>query len=87
MTQNAGCGVTLHPLSLQPLKVVDPDHPLAALVRKAQADSPAPAAPTADGAAVRPSQLEYTADCEYLTVRLRAGCRVRGRRAGPVEVP
>lgn len=63
------------------------DHPLAALVRKAQADSPAPAAPTADGAAVRPSQLEYTADCEYLTVRLRAGCRVRGRRAGPVEVP
>ncbi|XP_024595631.1 splicing factor, suppressor of white-apricot homolog isoform X5 [Neophocaena asiaeorientalis asiaeorientalis] len=47
---------------MKPLKVVDPDHPLAALVRKAQADSPAPAAPTADGAAVRPSQLEYTAD-------------------------
>ena len=56
--------MTLHPLSLQPLKVVDPDHPLAALVRKAQADSPAPTAPTADGTAVQPSQVEYTTDCE-----------------------
>ncbi|XP_053062567.1 splicing factor, suppressor of white-apricot homolog isoform X2 [Acinonyx jubatus] len=46
---------------MKPLKVVDPDHPLAALVRKAQADGPAPAPPTADGAA-QPSQVEYTAD-------------------------
>lgn len=57
----------MRPLCLQPLKVVDPDHPLAALVRKAQADSPAPAPPTADGAA-QPSQVEYAADCEYLAV-------------------
>ncbi|XP_033296539.2 splicing factor, suppressor of white-apricot homolog isoform X2 [Orcinus orca] len=47
---------------MKPLKVVDPDHPLAALVRKAQADSPAPTAPTADGTAVQPSQVEYTTD-------------------------
>ncbi|XP_039077210.1 splicing factor, suppressor of white-apricot homolog isoform X2 [Hyaena hyaena] len=46
---------------MKPLKVVDPDHPLAALVRKAQADSPAPVPPTADGAA-QPSQVEYAAD-------------------------
>uniref|UniRef100_A0ABI7ZUW8 SURP motif domain-containing protein n=1 Tax=Felis catus TaxID=9685 RepID=A0ABI7ZUW8_FELCA len=46
---------------MKPLKVVDPDHPLAALVRKAQADGPAPAPPTADGTA-QPSQVEYTAD-------------------------
>ncbi|XP_058547514.1 splicing factor, suppressor of white-apricot homolog isoform X2 [Neofelis nebulosa] len=46
---------------MKPLKVVDPDHPLAALVRKAQADGPAPAPPTADGA-TQPSQVEYTAD-------------------------
>ncbi|XP_038200809.1 splicing factor, suppressor of white-apricot homolog isoform X2 [Arvicola amphibius] len=47
---------------MKPLKVVDPDHPLAALVRKAQADSSAPAAPTADGTPAQPSQVEYTAD-------------------------
>ncbi|XP_031193929.1 splicing factor, suppressor of white-apricot homolog isoform X2 [Mastomys coucha] len=47
---------------MKPLKVVDPDHPLAALVRKAQADSSAPAPPTADGTPVQPSQVEYTAD-------------------------
>ncbi|XP_045390286.1 splicing factor, suppressor of white-apricot homolog isoform X4 [Lemur catta] len=47
---------------MKPLKVVDPDHPLAALVRKAQADSSAPAAQTADGAPAQPSQVEYTAD-------------------------
>ncbi|KAJ8780533.1 hypothetical protein J1605_011534 [Eschrichtius robustus] len=64
---------------MKPLKVVDPDHPLAALVRKAQADSPAPTAPTADGTAVQPSQVEYTTDCEYLTVRLRAGAQVQGQ--------
>lgn len=66
-----GNDVTTHPLCLQPLKVVDPDHPLAALVRKAQADSPAPTPPSADGSA-QPSQAEYAADCEYLTVRLLA---------------
>uniref|UniRef100_A0A452T6A3 Splicing factor, suppressor of white-apricot homolog n=1 Tax=Ursus maritimus TaxID=29073 RepID=A0A452T6A3_URSMA len=46
---------------MKPLKVVDPDHPLAVLVRKAQADSPAPTPPTADGT-TQPSQVEYTAD-------------------------
>lgn len=46
--------------------MVDPDHPLAALVRKAQADSPAPTPPSADGASGQPSQVEYTSDCEYL---------------------
>lgn len=66
-----GNDVTTHPLCLQPLKVVDPDHPLAALVRKAQADSPAPTPPSADGSA-QPSQAEYAADCEYLAVRLPA---------------
>lgn len=63
--QSAGHGVTA-PSLLQPLKVVDPDHPLAALVRKAQADSPAPTPPAADGAAAQPSPAEYAADCEYL---------------------
>lgn len=71
MTQGPGNGVIMHPLCLQPLKVVDPDHPLAVLVRKAQADSPAPTPPAADGT-VQPSQVEYTADCEYLAVRLPA---------------
>lgn len=47
---------------MKPLKVVDPDHPLAALVRKAQADSSAPTPHPADGAPVQPSQVEYTAD-------------------------
>uniref|UniRef100_A0A480PK64 Splicing factor, suppressor of white-apricot homolog n=2 Tax=Sus scrofa TaxID=9823 RepID=A0A480PK64_PIG len=47
---------------MKPLKVVDPDHPLAALVRKAQADSPTPTPPTTDGAAVQPSQVEYSTD-------------------------
>lgn len=51
--------------------MVDPDHPLAMLVRKAQADSPAPTPPAADGAAVQPAQAEYTADCEYLALPLR----------------
>ncbi|XP_068418653.1 splicing factor, suppressor of white-apricot homolog isoform X3 [Eschrichtius robustus] len=53
---------------MKPLKVVDPDHPLAALVRKAQADSPAPTAPTADGTAVQPSQVEYTTDSTVAAV-------------------
>ncbi|XP_073916781.1 splicing factor, suppressor of white-apricot homolog isoform X3 [Castor canadensis] len=47
---------------MKPLKVVDPDHPLAALVRKAQADSSAPTPHTPDGAPTQPSQVEYTAD-------------------------
>lgn len=63
--------VTVPSLCPQPLKVVDPDHPLAMLVRKAQADSPAPTPPAADGATVQPTQAEYTADCEYLAGPLR----------------
>ncbi|XP_004844060.1 splicing factor, suppressor of white-apricot homolog isoform X3 [Heterocephalus glaber] len=47
---------------MKPLKVVDPDHPLAALVRKAQADSSAPTPHTTDGTPTQPSQVEYTAD-------------------------
>ncbi|XP_066116954.1 splicing factor, suppressor of white-apricot homolog isoform X2 [Saccopteryx bilineata] len=47
---------------MKPLKVVDPDHPLAVLVRKAQADSPALTPTAADGAATQPSQVEYAAD-------------------------
>ena len=84
VTQNAGNGVTWRLLSLQPLKVVDPDHPLAALVRKAQADSPAPTPPTADGAAVQPSQVEYTTDCEYFVVRFPAGCQTNLKAGGQV---
>ncbi|XP_028904446.1 splicing factor, suppressor of white-apricot homolog isoform X3 [Ornithorhynchus anatinus] len=47
---------------VKPLKVVDPDHPLAALVRKAQADSNAAPPQPPDGAAVQTAQVEYTAD-------------------------
>ncbi|XP_004484368.1 splicing factor, suppressor of white-apricot homolog isoform X1 [Dasypus novemcinctus] len=47
---------------MKPLKVVDPDHPLAALVRKAQADSSTPTPQTAEGTAAQTSQVEYTAD-------------------------
>ncbi|XP_032327623.1 splicing factor, suppressor of white-apricot homolog isoform X5 [Camelus ferus] len=53
---------------MKPLKVVDPDHPLAALVRKAQADSPAPTPPTADGAAGQPSRVEYASDSAVAAV-------------------
>ena len=84
MTWNAGNGVTWRLLSLQPLKVVDPDHPLAALVRKAQADSPAPTPPTADGAAVQPSQVEYTTDCEYFVVHYPAGYQKNMKAGGKV---
>ncbi|KAJ7397870.1 hypothetical protein BTVI_131058 [Pitangus sulphuratus] len=45
-----------------PLKVVDPDHPLAALVRKAQSDNNSSTAQSADGAAVQTSQAEYSSD-------------------------
>lgn len=63
--------MTVPSLCPQPLKVVDPDHPLAMLVRKAQADSPAPTPPAADGATVQPTQADYAADCEYLAGPLR----------------
>lgn len=69
-------------LCLQPLKVVDPDHPLAMLVRKAQADSPAPTPPAADGAAGQPSQVEYAADCEYLACAQAAPARL-SRQGAP----
>ncbi|XP_006874125.1 PREDICTED: splicing factor, suppressor of white-apricot homolog [Chrysochloris asiatica] len=47
---------------MKPLKVVDPDHPLAALVRKAQADSSTPTPQAAQGTTAQPPQVEYTAD-------------------------
>ncbi|XP_007953221.1 splicing factor, suppressor of white-apricot homolog [Orycteropus afer afer] len=47
---------------MKPLKVVDPDHPLAALVRKAQADSSTPTPQAAEGTAAQPPQVEYTTD-------------------------
>lgn len=62
------------------------------LVRKAQADSPAPTPPAADGAAGQPSQVEYASDCEYLAVHPGLhlqGSASRGPRweAGPAELP
>ncbi|KAM6155521.1 splicing factor, suppressor of white-apricot homolog isoform 2-T2 [Rhynchocyon petersi] len=47
---------------MKPLKVVDPDHPLAALVRKAQADSSTPNPQVAEGTTAQPAQVEYSAD-------------------------
>ncbi|CAI5797289.1 splicing factor, suppressor of white-apricot homolog isoform X1 [Podarcis lilfordi] len=47
---------------MKPLKVVDPDHPLAVLVRKAQADNNLAAPQPAEGAAVQSSQIEYSSD-------------------------
>ncbi|XP_010580029.1 PREDICTED: splicing factor, suppressor of white-apricot homolog isoform X3 [Haliaeetus leucocephalus] len=47
---------------MKPLKVVDPDHPLAALVRKAQSDNNSSTAQSTDGAAVQTSQAEYSSD-------------------------
>ncbi|XP_014748190.1 PREDICTED: splicing factor, suppressor of white-apricot homolog isoform X2 [Sturnus vulgaris] len=47
---------------MKPLKVVDPDHPLAALVRKAQSDNNSSAPQSTDGAAVQTSQAEYSSD-------------------------
>ncbi|XP_071619138.1 splicing factor, suppressor of white-apricot homolog isoform X2 [Heliangelus exortis] len=47
---------------MKPLKVVDPDHPLAALVRKAQSDNSSSAPQSTDGAAVQTSQAEYSSD-------------------------
>ncbi|NWV62122.1 SFSWA protein, partial [Malurus elegans] len=47
---------------MKPLKVVDPDHPLAALVRKAQSDNNSSTPQSADGATVQTSQAEYSSD-------------------------
>ncbi|XP_066465688.1 splicing factor, suppressor of white-apricot homolog isoform X1 [Tiliqua scincoides] len=49
---------------MKPLKVVDPDHPLAALVRKAQADNNLAAPQLSEGTAVQASssQVEYPSD-------------------------
>ncbi|XP_009471509.1 PREDICTED: splicing factor, suppressor of white-apricot homolog isoform X4 [Nipponia nippon] len=47
---------------MKPLKVVDPDHPLAALVRKAQSDNSSSTTQSTDGAAVQTSQAEYSSD-------------------------
>ncbi|KFO59374.1 Splicing factor, suppressor of white-apricot, partial [Corvus brachyrhynchos] len=47
---------------MKPLKVVDPDHPLAALVRKAQSDNNSSTPRSTDGAAVQTSQAEYSSD-------------------------
>ncbi|CAN8192550.1 unnamed protein product [Coccothraustes coccothraustes] len=47
---------------MKPLKVVDPDHPLAALVRKAQSDNNSSTPQSTDGAAVETSQAEYSSD-------------------------
>ncbi|XP_010167666.1 splicing factor, suppressor of white-apricot homolog isoform X2 [Antrostomus carolinensis] len=47
---------------MKPLKVVDPDHPLAALVRKAQSDNNSATPQSTDGAAVPTSQAEYSSD-------------------------
>ncbi|KAM3825928.1 LOW QUALITY PROTEIN: splicing factor, suppressor of white-apricot homolog [Vipera latastei] len=46
---------------MKPLKVVDPDHPLAALVRKAQADNLA-VSQAGEGTAAQSSQVEYSSD-------------------------
>ncbi|XP_053938112.1 splicing factor, suppressor of white-apricot homolog isoform X3 [Cuculus canorus] len=47
---------------MKPLKVVDPDHPLAALVRKAQSDNNSSTPQSTDGANVQTSQAEYSSD-------------------------
>uniref|UniRef100_A0A8C6ZQI6 Splicing factor, suppressor of white-apricot homolog n=1 Tax=Nothoprocta perdicaria TaxID=30464 RepID=A0A8C6ZQI6_NOTPE len=47
---------------MKPLKVVDPDHPLAALVRKAQSDNNSSTPQSTDGAAAQTSQVEYSSD-------------------------
>ncbi|XP_019362610.1 PREDICTED: splicing factor, suppressor of white-apricot homolog isoform X4 [Gavialis gangeticus] len=47
---------------MKPLKVVDPDHPLAALVRKAQSDNNSSTPQSTDGAAIQTSQVEYPTD-------------------------
>lgn len=59
--------LSTHP---KPLKVVDPDHPLAALVRKAQADNKLATTQMAEAAAVRASQIEYPSDCKYIILKI-----------------
>lgn len=58
----------------QPLKVVDPDHPLAALVRKAQSDNNSSTPQSTDGAAVQASQAEYSSDCKCFVRRQLVVC-------------
>lgn len=64
------------PLSkfFQPLKVVDPDHPLAALVRKAQSDNNSSTPQSTDGAAVQTSQVEYSSDCKCTVISQLVVC-------------
>ncbi|XP_026543347.1 splicing factor, suppressor of white-apricot homolog [Notechis scutatus] len=47
---------------MKPLKVVDPDHPLAALVRKAQAENASAASQAGEGTTAPSSQMEYSSD-------------------------
>lgn len=49
--------------------MVDPDHPLAALVRKAQSDNNSSTPQSTDGAAVQTSQAEYSSDCKCIVIR------------------
>lgn len=71
-TGMSAAGVPLtHSSVPQPLRVIDPDHPLAALVRKAKQEkngsAAAPAPPPAPEEGAQPSvptQAEYTADRE-----------------------
>lgn len=64
------CDVSeFHPLLLQPLKVMDPDHPLAALVRKAKQERNGTAALTpkpdeVPDPAASSTPAQYTADRE-----------------------
>lgn len=56
------------------MKVVDPDHPLAALVRKAQSDNNSATPQSTDGAAVPTSQAEYSSDCKCIVMRQLVVC-------------
>ncbi|XP_064424183.1 splicing factor, suppressor of white-apricot homolog isoform X2 [Latimeria chalumnae] len=47
---------------MKPLKVIDPDHPLAALVRKAQTENDLASQQTAESSAAQISQMEYSTD-------------------------
>lgn len=54
--------------------MVDPDHPLAALVRKAQSDNNSSTPQSTDGAAVQTSQAEYSSDCKCIVIRQLVMC-------------
>lgn len=54
--------------------MVDPDHPLAALVRKAQSDNNSSTPQSTDGAAVQTSQAEYSSDCKCVVIRQLMVC-------------